>query len=407
MTRQYHKIQNGPAKNQGDDQEAIQMNDKMEMNKGFSAGKDPDRQQVTQSLSHLDDYIVNDLFKSIIRLVELICRQAVVNKKNTLFKTISDALDGGHREEALFNCLEIPNDDVRLAVVKCLFVIPIQDFQMPEISHLTKVMSNCNNIGAGKTEHVLSTIYWICTKFVCGDTEALEGSPRIFQQKFGEKTVNEAVNILSRNLIRVVEIDEEDSEKYTLSLSILNFLKASSDKPMMKKYLKGKNALFRKILTNEDTHSSKLIKRIPIDIETTMFGREMHTLTECISGVDAVEAYSDVSLRVLMRMADILMYRHSYKMFEIREEGSEDVIQGLMDFAETNYTKKKNREMDFWLDKPARFTEELDENALEELTNQHSNFTGSNAVHSLEIFLAKNKSVESNLHELVSDCFKS
>jgi hypothetical protein len=181
-------------------------------------------------------------------------------------------------------------------------------------------------------------------------------------------------------LIRIVEIDDEDKEKYTLSLSILNFLKASSDKPMMKKYLKGKTALFRKILANEDNYSSKLIKRIPIDIETTMFGREMHTLIECISGVEAVEAYCDVSLRVIMRMADILMYRHSYKMFDIREEGADDVIDGLMDFAETNYTKKKNREMDFWLDKPARFMEELDEKAKEELTNQHSNFTGSNGV---------------------------
>jgi hypothetical protein len=118
-------------------------------------------------------------------------------------------------------------------------------------------------------------------------------------------------------LIRIVEIDEEDSEKYTLSLSILNFLKASSDKPMMKKYLRGKNAEFRKILTNEDIYSSKMIKRIPIDIETTMFGREMNTLIECVSGVEAVEAYSDVSLRVIMRMADILMFRHSYKMFDI------------------------------------------------------------------------------------------
>ena len=52
---------------------------------------------------------------------------------------------------------------------------------MAEIAHLTKVMSNCNNIGAGKTEHVLSTIYWICTKFVCGDTENPDDSPVIFQ----------------------------------------------------------------------------------------------------------------------------------------------------------------------------------------------------------------------------------
>ena len=404
MTKRYHSIQNSVAK-QGDDQEAFQPNDKMDMNIDSSNGPEANQLQILASLSHLDDYIVNDLFKSIIRLVELICRQASVNKKNSLFQTISSNLDDCQREQALFNCLEIPNDDVRLAVVKCLFVIPIREFQMSEIAHITKIMSNCNNIGAGKTEHVLSTIYWICTKFVCGDTEGEEGSSaRIFQEKFGEKTVNEAVNILQRNLIRIVEVEEEDVEKYTLSLSILNFLKASSDKPMMRKYLRGKNSLFRKILTNEDNYSSKLVKSIPIDIETTMFGREMQPLIECISASDSPEAYGDVSLRVIMRMADILMYRHSYKKFDIEGEG--DVIRGLMDFASVNYTKKKSREIDFWVDKPARFTEELNEKAIEELTSQHNNFTSKNGVALLQIFLtSKTKINEILLKELVSDCF--
>lgn len=74
------------------------MNDKIEMNIDLSSGKEADPQQIISSLSHLDDYIVNDLFKSIIRLVELICRQAVVNKSNRLFKTISDSLDDCQRE---------------------------------------------------------------------------------------------------------------------------------------------------------------------------------------------------------------------------------------------------------------------------------------------------------------------
>lgn len=72
----------------------------MEMNIDLSSGKEANQQQILASLSHLDDYIVNDLFKSIIRLVELICRQAGVNrkkkkeeKKNGLFETISSNLD--------------------------------------------------------------------------------------------------------------------------------------------------------------------------------------------------------------------------------------------------------------------------------------------------------------------------
>ena len=56
-------------------------------------------------------------------------------------------------------------------------------------------MSTCKNIGAGNTELVLSTIYWICTKFVIGDPEQNE-QPKIFQEKYGEKTINEALDIL-------------------------------------------------------------------------------------------------------------------------------------------------------------------------------------------------------------------
>jgi hypothetical protein len=97
MTKRYHSIQSSVVK-QGDDQEAFQPNDKMDMNIDISNGPEANQLQILASLSHLDDYIVNDLFKSIIRLVELICRQASVNKKNSLFQTISSNLDDCQRE---------------------------------------------------------------------------------------------------------------------------------------------------------------------------------------------------------------------------------------------------------------------------------------------------------------------
>lgn len=121
---------------------------------------------------------------------------------------------------------------------------------------------------------------------------------------------------------RTCEQDDEDEEKYTLSLSIINFLRASSGVDKMTRYMKGKTDVFKKILQNEDRYSSKMIKHIPIDIENTWFGREMHVLKECVYGVDGLEPYSDVSFRVISRMADILMMRHSYKMFEIKEEST-------------------------------------------------------------------------------------
>lgn len=73
---------------------------------------------------------------SIINIVEFICREASSNQKNDLFSEMSAALNesDNSREQALFNCLEVPDDDVKLAVVKCLFVINIDDIDSAEIS---------------------------------------------------------------------------------------------------------------------------------------------------------------------------------------------------------------------------------------------------------------------------------
>jgi hypothetical protein len=59
----------------------------------------------------------------------------------------------------LFNCLVVPDDDVRLAVVQCLYVVALEEFDLEEIGHITKILGECPNIGAGRTELVLSVIY--------------------------------------------------------------------------------------------------------------------------------------------------------------------------------------------------------------------------------------------------------
>lgn len=105
------------------------------------------------------------------------CRQAATKSSqgevvNPIFAQIADVLDSEcNREECLFNCLRIPDDEVRLAVVKCLFVVPITQFSPVELEKITQIMSKCKNISAGKTELVLSTIYWILAKFALGDPD--------------------------------------------------------------------------------------------------------------------------------------------------------------------------------------------------------------------------------------------
>ncbi len=44
------------------------------------------------------------------------------------------------RETALFNCLEVPSDEVRLAVVKCLNRVSLAEFDNEEIAMIVKQM---------------------------------------------------------------------------------------------------------------------------------------------------------------------------------------------------------------------------------------------------------------------------
>lgn len=139
--------------------------------------------------------------------------------------------------------------------------------------------------------------------------------------KFGDQSINEALNILNKNLQRTSEVDDEDYEKYALSLSIINFLKASSETTIMKKFLRNKTSIFKKILINEDLYSSPAITNIPIDIENTFIGRDVTCLMETLQGVTTVNPYCDVSLRIIMRIADALQARHHVQFYKIGQAG--------------------------------------------------------------------------------------
>jgi hypothetical protein len=55
-------------------------------------------------------------------------------------------------------------------------------------------------------------------------------------------------------------------------------------------------------------------------MENTTLGRNMNSLIDTISGNDTIQPYCDVSLRVFIRIADILMFRHSCDFATIEEK---------------------------------------------------------------------------------------
>ena len=155
-------------------------------------------------------------------------------------------MDNAHREEALFNCLTIPNDDVKLAVVDCLYYVPITQIEADEMDMLLKMISP-QNVGAGKTELVLSVIFSILSNLIsCHNAKSLGyaskteqnkaiETSKLFKSKFSYTAISLAIMILIKNQQRNIDDFEEEKEKITLSLAIINFLKhVSKDRETVK-----------------------------------------------------------------------------------------------------------------------------------------------------------------------------
>lgn len=139
VTRRYNQIAQGKFQRGGKNEAAGEG----DMARSGSKG------DVQKTMSRLNDPIVNGLFISIIRLISFCCLQAEMNGANDLFDQISHELNELNRETALFNALHIEDDDVKLAVVRCLYVVPLDEFEEDEISQITKIMGSQNNLGAG------------------------------------------------------------------------------------------------------------------------------------------------------------------------------------------------------------------------------------------------------------------
>lgn len=127
----------------------------------------------------------------------------------------------------------------------------------------------------------------------------------------------------------------------------------------MQTFMKNQSKIFKQILINEDKFSTEVIKEIPVDIENTYIGRDISTLIDCFSGIDSISPYSDVSFRVLARIADILMARDSIKSYSIQEEKPTDEVLPI--FQSRFYRKMIKQENDFWYDMPPGYHNELND----------------------------------------------
>lgn len=111
------------------------------MARKYYPGRNFAERDISASLQYQDDPIVHNLFISSIRLINFFAVEFEIlevkgGRDQQLLKSKYEAvcsqLNNNSRETALFRCLEVPNDEVRLEVVKCLFNVPIRELDAEE-----------------------------------------------------------------------------------------------------------------------------------------------------------------------------------------------------------------------------------------------------------------------------------
>ena len=169
-------------------------------------------------------------------------------------------LDLEGREDILFSCLSIYNDDLKLAIVNILNATPVDQFQYKESTQLAAILKDYKNVGTGKNEEVLGTIFLILTKYVkFGEPQSVKP----FIRNMRVPCIEETLDILGKNMSRDLRAEEEEQgEKDMLSIAATLFLKVLSRKPETGENKLGKvssqmSDIIKEIIINEQDYNPR------------------------------------------------------------------------------------------------------------------------------------------------------
>lgn len=298
--------------------------------------------------SSLSNSVIHRLFIAIIQVIQFFCGQAAKGEDTNLgnlCSDISNAMNRNKREDYLFTCLEVPSDNIKLAVVKCLDKIPLDEIDLEEFGHVVRVLGSYKNLGVGKTEEVLAYIFLLLTKIT--RNEGSQGED--FRSKLGEMVIVECYNILARNQERNLLNDpDEHEEKMSLTASCVFFLRTASKYKNLKQHMNNTAAVesLKRILKAEEIYSKSW--DLPVDVERTWTGRSVDNLLKCFQGASLLVPYHEVSMRTMARLADVLMNKREEPMLDPWKSGGDDILESLQDQIKKREEERHREEEGIW-----------------------------------------------------------
>ena len=312
-------------------------------------------------MNQVTNPIMHRLIVSVLHVVSWYCSEGSSARARPHVVGILTKLDENNRDALVFGCLACPADEVRLAAVRCLNEVPMDQLGEEEIRILVKSIQERRNISMGDAEVIISDAYSLLTKLTLSanlpgklfrgetiidvkedaregtiDTEEDEDDTSSSKAKNSQVididttqanstiAIITALNILVQNSDRDTGDDRDEGlQKLELSNSMIYFLIAVSA-TILKSQLGSVSicAYMCKSLYYEDVHNTRYVSQpknanelsrkhyIPCPVELTWTGRQVGYLLDAINGTYGKRPLNPngvVCHRIIRRIADIIM----------------------------------------------------------------------------------------------------
>lgn len=252
----------------------------------------------------MNSEIIQNMFISIAYLIEYFGKNA---KKESPIKNfcaaVCNEMNDQNRDKILCDCISVPNDYVKKAIVDTLYSLDCAQLQEDEIKLLYKQVKNINLTG-GLNDYIVSIIFIIISRcFAYFHTE------KFFDKiEMNAEIVQLAFDLLLKNEESSAVYENESMQKSIVSRNLVVFLTNCSLYECLSSTFKEQRNILKmqKVLHYEELFVEESYN-LPIEIEKSKSGRNLDNLVNCFNGEFQVTPYTYISLRILIHLADLLM----------------------------------------------------------------------------------------------------
>jgi hypothetical protein len=261
------------------------------------------------SPSDLSNPIMHQCYVALAELVAVVSRLGNVEDQKipgiARCVEICTEMDEAGREQIMFGLLEVPNQELKGAVVNAIRAVDMSQLGVEEQRTLVMMISRDNtpNLGSEQTDTLLETILDLLRLFSLNR----KASGDDFRKIHARIAIESTFDLLDRNSQYYCYGDLHDErQRASLSLSCVRLIRACGRWPDLRILLRSKSLVskFLVIMHNEAQRADPVAPCVPL--ERSWIGRSVEALLCCVNGSHQLPALSRVMLRVVARIADVL-----------------------------------------------------------------------------------------------------